>query len=148
MMTHMPPAIQERIVCSIAAANQYGLPAHVLLAVAEQEGGRPGMARSNTNGTFDLGSLQFNTSYIRSLGRYGIRYQDVQRAGCYPYQLAAWRIRRHVQYDKGDFWSRVANYHSRTPLYNLRYRTMLMQRAQRWHMWLASLQGSRNSYRG
>ena len=137
-MIDIPASLQERIVCSVAAAQQYGLPEVAVLAVAEQEAGRPGIAVRNTNGSFDLGALQFNTSYVRTLNRYGIRYEDVQLAGCYPYQLAAWRIRRHVQYDRGDFWTRVANYHSKTPVYNVRYRAKLIQRASRWQRWLAN----------
>jgi hypothetical protein len=133
----MSVAMQERIVCSIAAAQQYGLPANAMLAVAEQEGGRPGQAVRNTNGTFDLGALQFNTSYVRTLAKYGINPQDVQANGCYPYALAAWRIRRHVQFDrKGDFWTKVANYHSYTPVHNSRYRSKIIEKARRWHLWL------------
>lgn len=138
MFADLPPAIQERVVCSIAAAQHYGLPANVLIAVAEQEGGRPGQAVRNRNGTYDLGALQFNTSYVRSLSKYGIRYEDVQARGCYPYMLAAWRIRRHIQYDRGDFWTRVANYHSYTPVHNQRYRAQIIGRAQKWHLWLSA----------
>jgi len=54
----------------------------------------------------------------------------------YPYQLAAWRLRGHLKNDQGDVWTRAANYHSRTPRYNARYRVQLMRRAQRWHQWL------------
>lgn len=136
-MIDIPSLLQERVVCSVTAARQYGLPEVAVLAVAEQEGGRPGIAVRNTNGSFDLGALQLNTAYVRTLSRYGIRYEDVQLAGCYPYQLAAWRIRRHVQYDRGDFWTRVANYHSKTPVFNIRYRAKLIQRASRWQRWLA-----------
>lgn len=131
----------ERVGCSLLAAQQYGLPANILLAVAEQEGGRPGQWVRNTNGTYDLGALQFNTSYIGTLRRYGISAADVTAAGCYPYQLAAWRIRRHIQYDRGDIWTRVANYHSRTPIYNTRYRASIMDRARRWHIWLERMSG-------
>jgi hypothetical protein len=131
----------ERVGCSLVAAQQYGLPANILLAVAEQEGGRPGQWVRNTNGTYDLGALQFNTSYIASLRRYNISPADVTAAGCYPYQLAAWRIRRHIQYDSGDIWTRVANYHSRTPVYNARYRASIMERARRWHFWLQRMSG-------
>lgn len=140
MAFDMPPAMQERIVCSIASAQQYGLPANAILAVAEQEAGKPGQAVRNTNGTYDLGALQFNTSYMRTLSKYGIRYEDVQAQGCYPYQLAAWRIRRHVQFDKGDFWTRVANYHSYTTVHNQRYRAAIITKARRWHIWLTGAQ--------
>ena len=45
---------QERIECSVQAARQYRIPALVLLAVAEQEGGKAGQRVRNRNGTFRL----------------------------------------------------------------------------------------------
>ena len=74
MAADLPPVvIEERVQCSIAAALRYNIPANVMLAVAEQENGRPGARVQNTNNTADLGSMQLNSSYIQSLARYGIR---------------------------------------------------------------------------
>lgn len=56
----------------------------------------------------------------------------------YPFLLAAWRIRGHLRNDNGDVWTRASNYHSRTPKYNMRYRSDLMRRAARWTTWLDS----------
>ena len=59
--------------------------------------------------------MQFNTRYLEHLERrYGITAADVA-AGCYPYDLAAWRLRKHLELDAGDAWTRAANYHSRNP---------------------------------
>jgi hypothetical protein len=135
-MPNMPPQQQEMVVCSIGAGLAYGVPVNVMLAVAEQEGGRPGQWVRNTNGTYDVGAMQFNTTYLRELQRYGITPQAVAQPGCYPYQLAAWRLRGHLKNDQGDIWTRVANYHSRTPQYNARYRYQLVRRAQAWAQWL------------
>ncbi len=132
----LPPAMEERVVCSIIAAQKYELPANIVLAVAAQEGGKPGQWVKNTNGSYDVGTMQFNTSYLDDLAKYGITAQDVEKPGCYPFDLAAWRIRGHVKNDKGDLWTRVANYHSRTPEYNQKYRKLIMQRATKWADWL------------
>jgi len=130
------PQLQERVVCSIAASIKYEIPANALLAVAEMENGRPHQRVMNTNGTEDVGPLQFNTSYLQTLARYGISAEDVSAAGCYPYELAAWRLRLHIRDDSGDLWTRVSNYHSRTPIYNAQYRQSLIPRAARWADWL------------
>ncbi len=122
--------------CSIAAATRYQIPANIVLAVAEREGGQPGQWVRNSNGSHDVGAMQFNTAYLRELGRYGITPEDVAARGCYPYSLAAWRLRRHIKYDRGDLWSRVANYHSRTPQFNAVYRADLIRRAVKWADWL------------
>jgi hypothetical protein len=131
-----PPVIEQRVECSVAAAIKFNVPANVLLAVAEVEGGRPGLATPNTNGTRDIGYMQFNTSYLATLASYGIKAADVAGADCYPFELAAWRLAGHFARDSGDPWTRAANYHSRTPHYNAIYRRKLKAAASRWEAWL------------
>ena len=132
----LPPMMQERVVCSIAAAARYDIPAAVLLAVAEQEGGKPGQWVRNSNGTYDVGAMQFNTHYLRDLAKYGITADHVAASGCYAYNLAAWRLRMHIRKDEGDLWTRAANYHSRTPYYNAIYRAAIERRGAKWATWL------------
>lgn len=134
----LPPAQQEMVVCAVEAAIRYELPANVLLAVAEQEGGRPGQWVRNDNGTYDVGRLQFNTAYLADLKRFGVTAADVAAPGCYSYELAAWRLKKHVVEDGGEFWTRVANYHSRTPVHNRRYQTLIKPRAAKWGLWLSA----------
>ncbi len=134
----LPPQLQERVVCSISAAAKYEIPANIVLAVAEKEGGKPGQWVRNTNGTHDVGPMQFNTAYLNTLARYGITADDVAAAGCYPFDLAAWRLRQHIKNDSGDLWTRAANYHSRTYIYNTAYRADLMVKAVKWADWLAA----------
>jgi len=138
MMDAQPqlPLETAQIQCAIAAAIHYEVPANVLLAVAEQERGRANTWVRNENGSHDIGVMQFNTTYLTQLQRYGIRPEHVASDGCYPFLLASWRIKGHLVNDTGGFWTRVANYHSRTPYYNQRYATSVAQRANRWATWL------------
>ena len=135
-MIDLPLDLQERVVCSITAAIKYEIPANILLAIAEKEGGKPGQWVRNSNGTHDVGSMQFNTAYLQDLSKYGITPDHVANSGCYAYDLAAWRVRLHIKNDKGDIWTKAANYHSRTPKYNAKYRTDLIVRAIKWADWL------------
>lgn len=132
----LPPQLEERIVCSISAAVKYEVPANIVLAIAEKEGGKAGGWVKNTNGTHDVGPMQFNTLYLGDLARYGITANDVAAAGCYSFDLAAWRLRQHIRKDTGDLWTRAANYHSRTPQVNAIYRADLMRKAVKWADWL------------
>ena len=132
----LPPQLQERVVCSITAAVKYQIPANIVLAVAEKEAGKPGQWMRNANGTHDVGPMQFNTAYLRDLAGYGITPDDVAAAGCYAFDLAAWRLRQHIKKDRGDLWTRAANYHSRTPQYNATYRADLLVKSRRWADWL------------
>lgn len=133
----LPPSIQERVVCSVTAAVKYDVPANIVLAVAELENGKPGQYNRNDNGSHDIGTMQFNTNYLQDLSVYGITAKDVAEAGCYPYELATWRLRNHILHDKGDLWTKAANYHSRTPEYNTIYRAKLKVAARRWAEWLS-----------
>lgn len=134
----LPPQMQERVVCVVSAAIKYEIPANILLAIAEKEGGKPGQWVRNSNGTHDVGPMQFNTAYLRDLAGYGITPADVAAAGCYSFDLAAWRVRQHLRKDSGDLWTKAANYHSRTPKYNIPYRADLMRKAIKWADWLES----------
>jgi hypothetical protein len=63
---------------------------------------------------------------------------DAAGSGCYPYDLAAWRLRGHIKNDGGDIWTRAANYHSRAPQRNATYRADLILKAKKWADWLAA----------
>lgn len=135
-VTGLPAAQHEMVICGVAAAVEYQVPANMLLAVAEQEAGQPKTWSRNSNGSFDVGVMQFNTAYLRHLQSYGITPEDVEGRGCYPFRLAAWRLAKHIKFDRGPFWQRVANYHSRTPKYNQKYQELIMPRAYKWLKWL------------
>lgn len=132
----LPLHLQDRIVCSIEAAVKYEVPANILLAVAEKEGGKPGQWIRNSNGTHDIGPMQFNTAYLSDLSKYGITSEHVAQPGCYSYTLAAWRLSMHIRNDRGDLWTKAANYHSYTPHLNAQYKFDLMRRAAKWEKWL------------
>ena len=136
MIADLPPAMQERVICSVTASVKYDVPANIVLAVAELENGKPGQYNVNDNGSLDVGVMQFNTNYLADLSAYGITAKDVAAAGCYPYELATWRLRDHILHDKGDLWTKAANYHSRTPEYNAIYRAKLKVAALKWAGWL------------
>jgi len=135
-ISDFPPQFQERVMCSISASVKYEVPTNIVLAVAEKENGKSGQWVRNSNGTHDVGPMQFNTAYLRDLARHGITAKDVAAAGCYSFDLAAWRLRMHIRNDTGDLWTKVANYHSRTPQYNTVYRADLMRKATKWADWL------------
>ena len=45
-ISHLKPGeMKERIICSVIAAVKYDVPANIILAVAEIEGGKPGQLR-------------------------------------------------------------------------------------------------------
>ncbi|WP_292992045.1 hypothetical protein [Nitrosomonas sp.] len=83
--------------CSITAAIKYEIPANILLAIAEKEGGKSGQWVRNSNGTHDVGSLQFNTAYLQDLSRYGITAAMWHRPVVMP---TIWPLARVSAYPK------------------------------------------------
>ena len=127
------PVTEARVMCSIEAAARYKLPADLIFAISLTEGGKAGTVSKNKNGTFDLGFMQFNTSYLNTLKGYGIKESDVLASTCYPFHLAAWRINAHLE-ESGpeDLLTKVAYYHSRTEKYNEIYQQRLVENAQKF----------------
>ena len=142
MISDLPPTIpidDARVYCSVEAAARYSLPPELVYAVALTEGGKPGIAVLNTNGTYDLGYMQFNTAYLKTLSRAGVKASDVQKNSCYPFHLAAWRIRGHLEESgQADVFTKAAWYHSRTPEYNIIYRDKLIENVRRFDFKKAS----------
>ena len=138
IVADLPPMEQERIICAISAAVSYDVPADIMLAIAEIEGGRPDSVSNRTASSYDVGYMQFNSRYLDEItARYSYDYEQLaQKDGCYSFFLAAWRIAGHLKNDKGTVWQRAANYHSRTPEYNQIYRSKLIRIARRWAIWL------------
>lgn len=138
------------IPCVIQAALRQGVPANVLLALASVEGGKNGQFVRNTNGTDDVGHFQLNTMHFDSQAGVfrHISKTDAAWRGCYNAELAAWFLRQRLESPSGgDYWTRVANYHSATPKFNATYRGKLIPLAARWGRWLQANYQTTVSYK-
>ncbi|MEA9392211.1 conjugal transfer protein TrbN [Acerihabitans sp. TG2] len=130
------------ISCVVKASQKQGVPANVLLALSSLERGKNGQFVKNTNGSIDLGHFQINTTNWDKktglfAGRLSISHEDVALRGCYNAELAAWLLRQRINEDTGqDYWTRVANYHSKTKQYNDIYKKKLIPLVVQWGKWL------------
>jgi hypothetical protein len=138
-MDALPPQYKPATIeCVVQAASFQGIPPAVLLAIGSMENGKNGQAVVNTNGTYDLGHMQINTStYKYEIAKYGVSMEEVRWNGCRNVEVAAYLLKKRLKENPHqDFWTRVANYHSKTPVYNMRYKSKLVPLAQRWDTWL------------
>lgn len=127
--------------CVVIAAKRQRVPANILLAIASVEAGKNGQFVTNTNGSWDLGHFQINTIHWAQKGLFAtypsITKFDVAWRGCYNAEIAAWILRIHIEENSTqNYWTRVANYHSKTPKFNAAYRKKLIPYAIRWGYWL------------
>lgn len=109
-----PPMRPLTADCVVDAARASGMPVAALFAILATENGRNGEALLNTNGTWDMGPFQVNTTHINELAIMGIAPETVLRDGRVNAYAAAWLLRKEYR-RTGDLWQAIGAYHSRTP---------------------------------
>lgn len=99
--------------CVVSASHRYDLPIEGLLSILMTEGGKPGLAKENENGTFDLGVMQINTVWLKpNSPLYGYVSEDTLKNDlCVNIHAAAWILATNMK-KAGDIWRAVGRYHS------------------------------------
>jgi hypothetical protein len=103
--------------CIQSAADDFGLPATVLLAMIKVESNGHSAVSRNANGTWDVGVAQHNTaSWVPYFERnYGITAEQLASDVCQSVRAQAYVLRREVNSRECagvDLWCAVARYHS------------------------------------
>lgn len=101
------------LACMIQAADHYQVPVPLLRAIQTVEGGRIGMANRNTNGSFDYGLMQINSSWLDELRPYGYTAETLRNDGCANIAAGAWVLSWCFAQEQG-YWEAVGCYHSPT----------------------------------
>ncbi len=108
------------LTCINQSAIQYHVPATMILSVIKTENGRNGLRVKNTNGTYDLGVMQINTSWLPTLQKKGITEDQIRSNPCVNVHVGTWILAQGIANSEG--WKGVGNYHSYTPKHNMVYR--------------------------
>ena len=127
--------VQERLNCSIQAGLKYNVPIDVLLAISSIENGNIDTISKNTNNSYDYGVMQINSIYIKELNNklnLDLKKEDFLKRDCFSFQVAAYKLKEHIKFDKGDLLTKLAMYHSKTPKYNEIYKKKIVAHAKYW----------------
>jgi soluble lytic murein transglycosylase-like protein len=130
------PGMNVLAACFLIAAQTYSIPPAVLLGVYQVEGGKIGQAVGpNDNGTYDLGPMQINTSWLPLLSSEWNVSKATAKSWilddpCTNVGVAAWILRRNLN-ETGDLALSIANYHSRTPHIGTPYKRKVVGSMQR-----------------
>lgn len=95
-------------------AQRIGVSAHALAAILAVERGRIGQARTDTNGTADVGPAQINTVNLQYLAAHGVAVSRLDTSWRTNILAEAILLRRAI-HAGGSLWMGVAMYHSATP---------------------------------
>ena len=107
--------------CFTAAAQRYSVDKRMLVAIAQTESrlNPAAIGPPNTNGSYDIGLMQINSGWLRSLAQHGISQSDLKEA-CTNIHVGAWILATNIQVH-GPTWRAVGAYNARTPSKQLLY---------------------------
>jgi soluble lytic murein transglycosylase-like protein len=113
---------ERTLQCLVVEAKRQELPINLLYAVMKTEGGRPGLAMKNTNGSFDLGPMQVNTVNVKWIAQaaYGIvdpvtikvTAAQLMFDACSSIAAGAYILKTRIVESNGNVWQGVGRYHS------------------------------------
>ena len=122
------------IECINQAAITYIVPATVIISVLLTENGKNGSANPNKNGTYDLGVMQINSTWLPQLAEYGYTREQIQYDACINVMVGTWILSQKMTLpstESESYWQHIANYHSVTPKFNDDYQRAVKQQYQK-----------------
>lgn len=106
--------------CYEEAGAMYGIAPRLLWTISKGESNlNPSAINYNTNGSYDFGLMQINSSWAPTLRKMGIPWEALADP-CTNVKVGAWVLAQCVQ-DYGYTWAAVGCYNSRTPSKRNRY---------------------------
>mgnify|MGYP002361262001 CR=1 FL=1 len=106
--------------CFDIAADHYKVPSNLLKAIAQTESrGNKSAINMNTNGTYDVGIMQINSTWIPKLQRAGIE-RGLLLDPCSNIQIGAWILSDNIK-RYGLTNEAIGRYNSSIPAYKRQY---------------------------
>lgn len=106
--------------CYEEAGYRYGISPNLLYAISKGESSfNPVAINYNSNGSYDYGLMQINSSWEPTLRKLGVPWDSLANP-CTNVMVGAWVLSQCIQ-DYGYTWSAVGCYNSRTPSKRDRY---------------------------
>ena len=106
--------------CFEEAGTMYGIAPRLLWGICKGESNfNPAAVNYNTNGSYDFGLMQINSSWAPTLRKNGIPWNTLADP-CTNVKVGAWVLAQCVN-DYGYTWAAVGCYNSRTPSKRDRY---------------------------
>lgn len=106
--------------CINEAAIEFNVPAKLLITILNIERGKAGKAVKNFNGSYDLGPMQINTTWLPILKQYSISKTDILNNPCLNIKVGAWILGKSISHERNLLLG-VGDYHSHTTKYNTDY---------------------------
>lgn len=98
--------------CWAVASQRYGVPVNLLYSIAKVESSSNAHAlHTNGNGTYDIGLMQINSTWLPKLSKYGITREKLLTDACLNLQVGAWILADSIK-AHGLNWRGVGAYNA------------------------------------
>jgi len=98
--------------CFEQAAKKFGVDVRLLKAIAKVESNfDQGAINRNKNGSYDVGIMQINSSWLPTLSKFGVTEEGLSRDACLNVEVGAWVLKGNIQ-SLGKTWKAVGAYNS------------------------------------
>ncbi|NRR33766.1 lytic transglycosylase domain-containing protein [Oxalobacteraceae bacterium] len=106
--------------CWEEAGARYGVNPRLLYAIAKTESSlNPAAINRNKNGSYDVGLMQINSSWLPRLRKFGLDEQQLMEP-CTSILVGAWILAQNMQ-RMGNSWDAVGAYNSSKPELRQKY---------------------------
>lgn len=106
--------------CWEEVAAWYGVNVHLLYAIAKTESNfNPHAMNRNKNGSYDIGMMQINSSWLPTLRKHGVTEEQLKDP-CVSLQVGAWILAQNIA-RMGLTWEAVGAYNARSPHLRIKY---------------------------
>lgn len=106
--------------CWEQVGARYSINPYLLYAIAKTESGLNAAAiHRNKDGSYDVGMMQINSSWLPILRKYGIDDRQLLDP-CTSIEVGAWILAQNMQ-RMGNSWNAVGAYNSSKPVERLKY---------------------------
>lgn len=105
-----------------SVAKKYAVNPYMLYAIATTESGlRPNIvSAANSNGSYDIGLMQINSSWLPKLKGFGITEESLLKDSCTNLEVGAWILADNMQ-RHGNTWTAVGAYNAKTESKRIAY---------------------------
>lgn len=129
--TEVPEAVKNQ--CLTDAAHFFGIDSDLVFTLFDNEGGKIGSFVLNTNGSWDIGPMQINSSNLPEVKSHfpDITWRELAYDACASFWVGTWWLHRKIVDRKGNVFEGIADYNSKTPRVRANYIFKFMERYNR-----------------
>jgi len=114
--------------CIDKAAATFGIPALPIHILREVEAGQVGQNSAlNKDGSYDIGPMQINSSWLPTITRLGISEMELRDNGCINAYVGTWIYYKGWLDSNKETVMAMAKYHSPSPRYQAEYLDQILK---------------------